>query len=313
MIGSTDVVLDRAVAYPEIAGLRAALQRRDWPSCRELIDPLEPSARSAALFECGQEKDAEPFLRRVLDAEPADPAATALLGHHLIKVGWRIRTGYTAAHVSRGQARQFHHWLRKAELILIDGAARNPDDPAIWTARLLTARGLQLGLAETRRRLDRALNAHPNHLPALLQFLQSACPKWNGSWDLVHGFARDAAAAAAPGSPHALLVVHAHIEHIFGDEETDVFRYLADDAIRAEIYEAAHRSVWHPEFRRDHGWLQALNAFALIFTMLDDRRSAATVFTALGDLADEYPWNQVDADVRVQVRQARAWAYEGGS
>jgi hypothetical protein len=313
MIGSTDVVLDRAAAYPEIAGLRAALQRRDWPACRTMIDGLEPSARSAVLLECGDEQDAEPFLRGVLNADPTDPAATALLGHHLIKRGWRIRTGYAAEHVSRGQARQFRDWLRRAELLLIDGAARHPGDPAIWTARLLTARGLELGLAETRRRLDRALAAQPNHLPAQLQFLQSACPKWGGTWDLVHGFARDTAAAAPPGSPHGVLVVHAHIEHIFGDDGTDVFRYLSNDAIRAEIHEAAHRSVWHPEFRRDHGWLQALNAFALIFTMLDDRRSAATVFTALGDLADEYPWNQIGADVPVQVRQARVWAYEGGS
>jgi hypothetical protein len=313
MIGSTDVVLDRAAAYPEIAGLRTALQRRDWPACRALLDQLEPSARSGALLDCGDETGIESFLRDVLAADPADPAATALLGHHLIQAGWKIRTGYTAEHVSRGQFRQFHEWLRKAELLLIDGAARNPRDPAIWTARLLTARGLQLGLSETRRRLDRALAAQPHHLPAQIQFLQSACPKWSGTWDLAHGFARDAAAAAPPGSPQGVLVVYAHIEHIFGDDETDVFRYLSNDAIRAEIYEAAQRSVWHPEFQRGYGWLQALNGFALIFTMLDDRRSAATAFAALGNLAAEYPWNQVGADVQAQVREARSWAYEGAS
>jgi hypothetical protein len=313
MIGSTDVVLDRAAAYPEIAGLRTTLRRGDWPACRALIDQLEPSARSGALLECGDEKYIERFLRGVLGTDPADPAATALLGHHLIKTGWEIRTGSPAQQVSRGQLRQFHDWLRKAELLLIDGAARHPKDPAIWTARLLTARGLQLGPAETRRRLERALAAQPNHLPAQLQFLQSACPKWGGSWDLAHGFARDATATAPPGSPHAVLVVYAHIEHIFGDDGTDVFRYLSNDAIRAEIHEAAHRSVWHPEFRREYGWLEALNAFALIFTMLDDKRSAATVFTALGDLADEYPWNRIGADVPAQVREARAWAYEGAS
>lgn len=311
MIGSSDVVLDRAAAYPEIAGLRAALRRRDWPACRALLDQLVPMARSDALFACSGEVGLEDLLRPVLAADVTDASAAALLGHHLIHVGWEIRSGYYAEHVSAQQFRQFHDWLRRAEMVLIDAAARHPKDPAIWTARLLTARGLQLGLAEARRRLDRALAADPGHLPAQLQFLQSACPKWDGTWELVHGFARESMLAAPPGSPHAVLVVNAHIEHIFGDDDTDVFRYLANDAIRAEIYEAAHRSIWHPEFRHGPGWLSALNAFALIFTMLDDRRSAATAFAGLGNLAAEYPWNQVGNDVEVQVRQARAWAYEG--
>ncbi|WP_433793380.1 hypothetical protein [Actinoplanes sp. CA-252034] len=313
MIGSSDVVLDGAAAYPEIAGLRAALRRRDWPAGRALLDQLEPSARSAALQACAGELGLEEFLRDVLTADVTDASAAALLGHHLIHVGWEIRSGQYARHISSRQFHRFHDWLRRAEQVLIDAAARHPRDPAIWTARLLTARGLQLGLAETRRRLDRALAAQPHHLPAQLQFLQSACPKWDGTWELAHGFARDAMQAAAPGSPHAVLVVHAHVEHIFGDDDTDVFQYLANDAVRNEIYEAAHRSIWHPEFRHGPGWLQALNAFALIFTMLDDRRSAATAFAGLGNLAAEYPWNQVGSDVNAQVREARAWAYEGAS
>ncbi|MFD1368570.1 MBL fold metallo-hydrolase [Actinoplanes sichuanensis] len=311
MIGSSDVVLDGAAAYPEIAGLRAALHRRDWPGGRALLDQLEPMARSAALQACAGEPGLEEFLRGVLAADVTDAAAAALLGHHLIHNGWEIRSGRYAEHVSSGQFRMFHDWLRKAELVLIDAAARHPRDPAIWTARLLTARGLQLGLAESRRRLDRALAAQPHHLPAQLQFLQTACPKWDGTWELLHEFARDAMLAAPPGSPHAVLVVHAHVEHIFGDDDTDVFRYLAGDAVRTEIYEAAHRSIWHPEFRTGPGWVQALNAFALIFTMLDDRRSAATAFTRLGNLAAEYPWNQIGNDVNAQIREARAWAYEG--
>ncbi|GIF41265.1 hypothetical protein BC793_115220 [Actinoplanes xinjiangensis] len=310
MIGSTDVVLDAAAAYPEIAGLRAALRRRDWPACRALLDQLEPTARSAALQSCAGELGLEEFLRGVLAADVTDAAAAALLGHHLIHVGWEIRSGQYAKHVGARQFDRFHDWLRRAELVLIDAAARHPKDPAIWTARLLTARGLQLGLAEARRRLDRAVAAQPHHLPAQLQFLQSACPKWDGTWEVAHEFARDAMLAAPPGSPHAVLVVHAHVEHIVGDDDTDVVRYLADDTIRAGIYEAAHRSIWHPEFRRGPGWVQAFTAFALIFTMLDDRRSAATAFAGLGTLAAEYPWNQIGSDVSAQIREARAWAYE---
>ncbi len=308
----TDVVLDRAAAYPETAVLTAALARRDWPACRALLDSAAPMERTGLIQAVAEEKDLEGFLREVLRGDPADGAASALLGNHLIKVGWEIRTSARAEYVSQEQFAAFHEWLSKAEQVLIDGAAYRPADPAIWAARLISARGLQLGLAETRRRYDRLVAADPNHLPGQLSFLQTLCPKWNGTWEQLHEFARDAAAAAPPGSPHGILVAQAHIEHIFeaGGAET-MMRYLAAEPVRAEIYEAARRSIWHPEFRHGYGWLEALSTFALVFTLLDDQRSTAAAFTALGDLATETPWSYVDNDVVSQIRDARTWAFGG--
>ncbi|MBO3739895.1 hypothetical protein [Actinoplanes flavus] len=162
MISSTAVVLDRAATQPEIASLRVALSRRDWPACRELIEPAEPMA------------------------------------------------------------------------------------------------------------------------------------------------------AAPPGSPHGVLIAEAHIEHIFGGDR-DAVGYLSDPAVRAEIYGAAQRSIGHPDFRPGYGWVDALSTFAFLFTLLDDRRSAAAAFTALGDRATAFGWDRVGRDVESQIREARAWAYEGAS
>ena len=306
----TDVVLDRAAAYPETAALTAALGRRDWPACRALLDATGPMERTALIQAGADEKDLEGFLRGVLRADPRDGAASALLGEHLIRVGWEIRTGARAEHVSREQFAAFHDWLGKAEQVLIDGAAHNPGDPAVWTSRLTSARGLELGLAETRRRYDRLVAADPHHLPGQFAFLQSLCPKWSGTWEQLHEFARDAAAAAPPGSPHGALVAQAHIEHIV-EVGGDMLSYLSHEPVRAEIYAAAQRSIWHPEFRRGYGWLEALSTFALAFTLLDDQRSAAAAFTALGNLATRMPWSYVDNDVVTQIRGARAWAFGG--
>ncbi|MFC7535334.1 hypothetical protein [Actinoplanes sp. GCM10030250] len=308
----TDVVLDRAAAYPETAALKSALARRDWPAARALLDSAGPMERTGLISAVCEEQGLEDLLRSVLAADPKDGAASALLGSHLIDVGWKIRTGASAQYVSEEQFNAFRDWLRKAEQVLMDGAAYNPKDPAIWTARITSARGLQLGLAESRRRYDRLMTADPNHLPGQLQLLQILCPKWSGTWEQLHQFAREAMAAAPPGGPHGLLVAEAHIEHVFdGSNRADMLGYLSDEQVRAEIYQAAQRSIWHPEFSRGYGWLEALSTFALLFMLLDDQRAAASTFTALGNLGTRRPWTYVNEDVVTQIQQARAWAFGG--
>lgn len=308
----TDVVLDRAAAYPEIEALRATLARRDWPACRAVLDAATLAERTAIIDAVAEEKGLEDLLRPVLAADPADGAASALLGAHLIDVAWKIRTGASAQYVSQEQFAAFRDWLRKAEQVLIDGAAYNPKDPAIWTARITSARGLQLGLAESRRRYDRLMTADPHHLPGQFQMIQILCPKWSGSWDQLHQFAREAMEAAPPGGPHGVLVAEAHLEHVFdGSTRDDVVGYLRAEQVRTEIYQAAQRSIWHPDFGRGYGWVEALSTFALIFMLLDDQRAAAATFTALGPMATRHPWTHVSEDVVTQIQQARAWAFGG--
>lgn len=94
------VEFDGAAAYPEIAALRAALARRDWTASRAVLDAAEPALRTR-LIQDGAERDGiEDFLRYVLGGDPDDSAAAALLGYHLVRTGWKIRTGYRAQHVA---------------------------------------------------------------------------------------------------------------------------------------------------------------------------------------------------------------------
>ncbi|MFD1373943.1 hypothetical protein [Actinoplanes sichuanensis] len=202
----TDVVLDLVAAYPHIGVLRAALARRDWPACRQAIDAVPLDNRTGMIRVAAGEKDLEGFLRDVLRRDPSDGAATAMLGEHLIGVGWEIRTGAWARDVSAEQFKAFHEWLGRAEEVLIEGAARNPRDPAVWTVRLISARGLSLGIAEARRRYERLSLAHPHHLPAQRQLMDQLEPKWGGSWAQMHTFAREAMRAAPPAGRSATPV-----------------------------------------------------------------------------------------------------------
>ena len=313
MSDRSGLVFDPAAAYPEIATLRTALGRRDWPACRALLDAAAPSDRSALIKVGGREKELEDFLREVLRSDPADGAAGAMLGVHLTDIGWAVRTSARAKNVSRSQFDVFHHWLRRAEMVLIDAAARTPDDPAVWVARLPPARGLELGRAEARRRYDRLAAIDPHHLPGQLSFLQQLCPKWSGSWELLHPFCREAMLATPPGSPHAVLVADGHIEHWLDLAQDDLVagrRYLAAEPVRTELYQAAHRSVWHLEFGRTYGWLAALHSFAFVFSLLDDHRAAASLFTAIGNLGAESPWHYLGEPVETFTRR-RAQALAG--
>lgn len=310
-----NVVLDPVAAYPELAVFYSHLRRRDWPAVRALLDRSPQQARSMLLRFGGDEAGLEEFLRGVLAADPEDSAAGSLLGFHLIDVGWKVRTQYRAQHVSQKQFATFHAWLRQAEQVLVDAAARNPGDPAVWTARLISARGLELGLAETRRRYDRVRSIDPHNFLAQSQLLQTLCPKWSGSWEQLHAWAREEMLAAPLGSLQGALVALAHIEHWFDLKGAERQAYAASPRVRDELREAAHRSIWHPGFRKLPSWVQAVSALAMAFGLVHDEPAAASAFTVLGDLASDFPWFYFDGD-RVTVirkRRARALATVGGA
>ncbi|MEV6343434.1 hypothetical protein [Actinoplanes sp. NPDC051851] len=269
--------LDPAVAYPKAAHLRTALTGRDWAAGRELLDDAEPVERTSLIQICGRTPEIADLLRGVLRENPADGAAGALLGTHLTAAAWAPRR--------RGRVRDLAAGLREAERVLIDAAARTPADPAVWTARLTTARGLELGQSEARRRYDRVAAVDPHHLPAQRRMLRQLCPKWGGSWAAAEAFAHEASAAAPAGSLSPVLIVDVHLERWLTEKA-----HLRADAVRTEVYDAARRSVWHSDFRPTHGWVEVMNAFAVAFGLLDDQPAAATLFTVLGELATESPW-----------------------
>ncbi|WP_433828390.1 hypothetical protein ACQP2E_03255 [Actinoplanes sp. CA-015351] len=308
----SDVVFDPAAAYPGITALRAALTGRDWAGARAVLDSVTPADRTSLIRTCGDEKDLEEFLRYVLRGDPRDGAAAALLGFHLIYLGWEIRTAAWAKDVTEEQWAGFREHLRKAELVLIDAAAYNPGDPAVWTSRLLSARGLSLGIAEIRRRYDRLSTAVPHHLPGQMELSYSLEPKWSGTWEELHTFARDAALAALPGSPHGLLVSEAFFSRYgAADDDAERARLLHDPRLRADLDQAAQHSVLHPRFNREYGWVRAASSYAALFSLLGDQPNAARMFELLGNLATVEPWAHSEEAAAPKIRQARAWAFGG--
>ncbi|MFC4150460.1 hypothetical protein ACFO0M_29760 [Micromonospora mangrovi] len=303
---------DPAAAFPEVHDMRAALTARDWPRVRQLLDSRDWAGRSLLADVADDIEGVGDFLREVLAHRPGDTVAATMLAGHLVAEGWKIRTSLHAEHVSREQFDQLHEHLRQAEQILIDVCAREPGNVLAWQERLTTARGLQLGQAEARRRYDRLARYAPHHLRAQSGLLQQLCPKWSGSWDAVFAFARERMLAAPEGAQNAVLLAEAHFERYYAfDTDGERAAYVRDPQVVQDIWTAAQRSVLHPHFRHEPGWVSTRSVFALWFGLLDQWAAAAAQFAALGHLGSEYPWNYFGGTGMLDKFRTEAYAKGG--
>jgi len=291
---------------PELVPLREAVGKADWDAvqaCFAALDSAEKISFASGLV-AGTE-GIEGFLRRAAARHPDAPLPRTLLADHYVRIGWGIRSRAQAEHVSREQFDRFHEWLRRAEQILIEVCAEQPTYAHAWTVRQLTARGLELGQAEARRRYDRLSLHHPHHYPAQTQLLQQLCPKWGGSWEAAHGFAREATAAAPDGSHSGALVAHAHLEHWLDLKGAGAAAYMRDVAVRNDLRLAAQASVLHPDHRPGWHGRGAHSAFAMAFSLGGHHADAAPHFRELGDRPTEFPWQYLSdpADAFVKYRK----------
>ncbi|MFE9675940.1 hypothetical protein ACFYO5_17710 [Streptomyces sp. NPDC006259] len=289
--GSPGPTFDPYDNTPELIPLRTAALAGDWPAVRAFVSGLDSVAKvSTASSVLAEIPGVETMLERAAAELPGDPLPRTLLAERYVHIGWDIRSGARAQHVSQDQFEQFHSWLRRAEQLLIEVCAEQPAYAPAWTVRLTTARGLQLGQAEARRRYDRLAAHHPHHYRAQTQLLQQVCPKWGGSWEAAHGFARECATAAPDGSVPATAVALAHIEHWLDLAGADGTAYMRGVPVRDDLRFAAQVSVLHPAYRPDWDSVGAHSAFAFAFSIGGHHADAAPHFAFLGDRATEFPW-----------------------
>jgi hypothetical protein len=287
--------LDLATTFPELAGLRRAVGMGDWPGIRHFFDTLaDPDDYIGAVRIVGEVGGAERFLSDVVRREGAVTLPRTLLAARLIEIGWDVRTGARAKHVSRDQFATFHRYLRQAEQILIEVTALEPENAPAWVLRLITVRGLELGQAEARRRYDRLARYHPCSMAGQVQLLQQLCPKWSGSFDEVHAFARECARIAPDGAANGALIPDGHLERWLqlrdDGQRAEANAYLRTPAVQEEILAAAARSVLHPAFRPRFNFAKSHGSFAMALSLAGNHAAAAPHFRALGNQATELPW-----------------------
>jgi hypothetical protein len=277
--------------YLELDAIAERFTTKGWTSIRPDFETLNWAGRTILTRTLRAVDGAEARLVAALEADPEDDVARAVLADTLVRTGWGIRTGHRAKYVSASQFAQFFEYLRRAERLLIDATARTPQLQTAWEIRVTTARGLELGQSEAQRRWSRLATLDPHNVNGQSQLLQQLCPKWSGSWEAAFGFARERVAAAPDGALNGQLIVEAHIERCLDMSGAEQKAYLGGAEVLNEIRAAAERSVFHPAYQRDYGWVRAENHFAGAFSRAGDLASAARLFASLGGRRTPDPWD----------------------
>jgi hypothetical protein len=305
-------VLDPALAYPPVGAAQAGLRAADWPAVQAAFSGASSAyERHLIVTAAGELESSEDFLEAVVQRDRSDVLAATLLAAREVRIGWTLRGSGRGETVDAGMARGFRGHLARAEQLLIEACARDPRFVAAWGVRLITARGLELGPGETRRRYDR-LNRHsPNDLSAQSALLQALVPKWGGTWETAHSFVWSCTTEAPPGAPNGCVVVGYHLERWLEDKRIarEVF---ADPQVRQEIWTAGEASVMNPAFTGAPGWVVALSQFALAYSLMGDWPRARHCFTRLGRFASRSGWEYFDTDVAKVFNTQREEAMRQG-
>ncbi|MFB7665016.1 hypothetical protein ACFC1R_13845 [Kitasatospora sp. NPDC056138] len=304
---------DPVAGLPELVSVRQLAEARDWPGLRELFGRLtDEHGRCVAAGIVGEVPDVEQFLAHVV-RQDADPLAATLLANRRIVLGWQARTDSRAKDVTADQWVRFREHLNHAEQLLIRVTAHRPDFALAWAARLTVAMGLSLGLSESRRRYQRLTAYHPHHFVAQSRRLQQLLPKWGGKWEDAHAFALECLAGAPDGALSGALLAEYHIERWLdlgrGDKGAE---YLRQPHVRAELADAAHRSVLHPACRARYGIVGVHGEFAMATSLAGELAQAARHFGATGGFASRFPWDYLPGDARANFIEHRERALAKG-
>jgi hypothetical protein len=264
-----------------------AVRARDWPRLDRLFAGLAPGIdRAYAVAAVAEVAGSEKFLARLVDTERSSSLPRLLLGDRYIKLAWKARSGYFAQYVSREQFEVFFDYLNRAEQLLASVTADEPDNATGWSLRLVTARGLEFGAAESRRRYDRVAALLPDPIFAQRQLLQTLCPKWDGSIDELVAFTRECVSAAADGSMSAGLTVEMAFERMAAAEDG---RPLRATAMLEECAEAERRSTGHPAWRQLPGAIVTHSSFAYYWSVSGQWARAHPHFEIVGRRL-VFPW-----------------------
>lgn len=288
---------DIATTYPKVRRTLDAAQREDAQALVAAYQAIDGWAgRYLASTALARDRRHGAFLRQARSENPGSTAIGTMLACWTISEAWRIRTSARARYVSDRQFAAFHDRLGEAESILARVTAAEPGNLAAWTMRVTTARGLELGVAEARRRYDQVARQDPHFLPAQSQLLQQLCPKWGGSFEQAFAFAKERADAAPEGALNPSLVVEAHLEYWLDNGARGAFpggrdlSYLRRRDVRREVDEASAKLA-PPHNAGTDGWITAYNAFAMFYAITWRCRSATVYFKALGNYATTWPWD----------------------
>jgi hypothetical protein len=289
-------MIDSCAHDPAAADLYDALLHRDHRWAAGFLESVtDPDDRAFYLSVCAKVPGLQEWIGTWAREEPRSTLPLLVRGAHAVHWAWEARHGPRAAVPAReGSADRrfpgFAERLELAEACLGEVAARDPADTAAWTFLLTAARAGRAEPDEARRRFERVIDLHAEHLRAHTEMFAYICSRRNGDHAEMFAFARGAVAGSRPGSPLGRLVADAHIEMWLTLPHGQGAAYMLRDEVRADLRAAADHSVRHPDHRPQAGWPEVHNAFAFAFALAGDGPAARDEFDLIGDRVTASPW-----------------------
>jgi hypothetical protein len=142
------------------------------------------------------------------------------------------------------------------------------------------------------RRYEQAAAHHPHSYRLQSPALNANYPKWSGTWESAYEFVQRCAAAAPAGSSVPTLVVDYHVEKRLWESDESRAKYYAQPDVAADIAAAADKSVLHPSYRTEPGWLVVCNRYAQALVGCADWPRAAAVYARLENRMVESEWTR---------------------
>ena len=298
-------MVDLCAHDPAAADLYDALLHRDHRWAGDFLESVaDPDDRAFYVSVCARVPGLEEWIASWAREEPRSTLPLLVRGAHAAHWAWEARH-------RPGERRLFERRLELAEACLNEVVARDPADTAAWSFLLTAARAGQVEPDEARRRFERVVELHADHLRAHTEMFAYLRSRRNGDATEMFAFARGAVAKSRAGSPLGRLVADAHIEMWLTLPYGQGGEYMAQEEVRADLRAAADHSIRHPDYRPRAGWPEVHNAFAFAFAVAGDGPAARDEFDHIGDLVTAWPWYYYRPDPVAAFRELRAAVFAG--
>lgn len=297
----------RALGDTRVLALVEAADAGDWAAVKVALAPFDLGRDQAVLGQLTDVDGVEEWIVRAAEEDKDDKElrATALLisGARHVAWGWEARTSARAVDVSREQWQTFYERLRIAEEHLLEAAELQPGWVTPWRHLLTSGRGMSVDDSVQEARLAAGLRRDPLNLDIHLEWVSHLQPRWGGEPGQALEFARKAFAAAPDGHGLGCAVAMAHIEDWVESDNRDC---LQQPRIRAELREAAERSILHHAYERRLGWQGDYNIFAMALSLAGSSK-ASNVFRELDGVITQWPWTFMADPEKTYARFRKAF------
>ncbi|MEU8433739.1 hypothetical protein AB0F18_12585 [Streptomyces sp. NPDC029216] len=297
----------------ERTAVLASVRTGDWAAGAAYVtaagsDWEERWQRVVALADLAAEED-DAWLLAWRAAHPEDPLAALVNAETGVRTAWNVRGRKGAAYTTAEQFRLFRELLTKAQRDAHEAQSlADPADPLPYMVEQHIAHGLGYPHARYRALWAEITDRAPKVLSAHTHALEHWCQKWRGSHELALAFARESAAAGAPGDLLTLLPLIAYFEQETHEDDLLAETWYkepeilaAADAALEDLVAAETADPADPRLPR----MRHMLAFVLFWQ--DRDAEAVEQFRQVDGHIGVIPWSYA-ANPRRRYTYARDWA-----